>query len=95
MSLELFGVCCEVKAGRPGKAVSMVGWRGASLDLSEQLCPQQGLGSLLEGGAVWASGSGKNRGEVGREEQVEGAAGAEAGQREGAGAVLPCPRCPG
>lgn len=47
MSLELFEVCCEVKVGRPGKAVSMVGRGWASLGLSEQLCPQQGLGYSL------------------------------------------------
>lgn len=44
---------------------------------------------------MWGPGSGKNRGEAGREDPVEGAAGAEAGRWEGAGAPLPCPRRPG
>lgn len=50
-----------------------------------------GLDSPLKGAVIWGPGSGKNRGEVGREEQVEGTAGTEARRREGAGTPPPPP----
>lgn len=92
MSLQLFGFCCEVKAMGGREARSEYG--GPGLYLREELCPRGGgvgLDSPLKGAVMWGPGSGKNRGEVGREEQVEGTAGTEARRQEGAGTPPPPP----